>query len=105
MKRRSSPEPRWDPRWPGRHQKAYACIHVFGGERPALYVTRADGDWSVLCGEPHPDEPGYYRVVGIGHLVERDARLAEVLDLAPEEEAERTDAESLWVRSRVPDAT
>jgi hypothetical protein len=94
----------WDYKWPGRHRKVYACIHVFDGERPALDVTRADGEWSVLCGELHPDEATSYRVVGIGHLVDRDARLAEVLDLEPEEEAERSDAHSLWVRSQVPNA-
>ena len=99
-----SGESRWDSRWPARHQKAYACVHVFGGERPALYVTRADGDWSVLCGDSHPDETSSYRVVGIGHLVDRDARLVEVLDLVADEEAERADVDAVWVRSSVGDA-
>ena len=103
MKWKSRSGPVWDSRWPAQHQKAYACTHVFDGERPALYVTRAGGAWSVLCGELHPDEASSYRVVGIGHLVDRDARLAEVLDLAPEEEAERDDADAPWLRSQLSD--
>jgi hypothetical protein len=39
--------------------KAYACIHVFEGIRPALFVTREDGDWAILCGGMHPEDPDY----------------------------------------------
>ena len=64
------------------HQKAYVCIHVFDGVRPVLLVTRPEGDWCLLCGENHEDDASAYRVVGIGHVLERDGSLLEVLDRA-----------------------
>lgn len=83
------------------HTKTYVCTHVFEAERPVLYVTRPDGDWCFLCGaDDHPDDAVAFRVVGLGHVVERDASLGEVLDLAPNEEAERATASATWVRSR-----
>lgn len=80
--------------------KAYVCVHVFDGTRPVLYVTRPDGDWCALCGDDHPDDASSYRVVGIGHVVERDASVGDVLDLASNEEAERVAVGAPWIRSR-----
>lgn len=83
------------------HTKTYVCIHVFDRERPVLYVTRPDGDWCFLCGEDdHPDDAAAFRVVGPGHLVAEDISLNDVLDLAPNEEAERETVGGAWVRSR-----
>lgn len=81
------------------HQKSYVCVHVFTGERPVLYVTRPEGDWCFLCGDEHPDDASYYRVVGLGHLVDRDSSLIQVLDLRANEEAERSALGQPWVRS------
>lgn len=75
------------------------CTHIFERTRPALYVSRADGDWVVLCGDRHPDDPDQYRVVGIGHLLSDDPQLQEVLDLSPGEEAERETCDSAWLRT------
>jgi hypothetical protein len=72
--------------------KSYVCVHVFDGSRPVLYVTRPDGSWCFLGGDDHPDEGAAYRVVGIGHVIERDTSLREVLDLEPNQEAERSAA-------------
>lgn len=80
--------------------KAYVCTHVFDRSRPVLYVTRPDGDWCLLCGAAHPEEGSEYRVVGLGHIVDQDASLAEVLDLKVNEEAERGAMELTWTRSR-----
>lgn len=84
---------------PGDHQRTYVCTHVFKEERPVLYVTRPDGDWCFLCGDEHPDEGSEFRVVGLGHLMTRDGSLAEVLDLAPNQEAERDIVGGTWSRS------
>jgi hypothetical protein len=85
----------------GYHEtKAYVCIHVFEGTQPVLYVTRPEGDWCALCGKSHPDDANYYRVVGLGHVIEQDPTVAEVLDLAANEEAERQAVGGPWARSR-----
>ncbi|GAA1941019.1 hypothetical protein GCM10009717_04140 [Agromyces allii] len=75
------------------------CIHVFDRSRPVLYVTRPDGDWCALCGDDHLNDAGSYRVVGIGHLITYDPAVVEVLDLAPNQEAERAAVGEPWTRS------
>jgi hypothetical protein len=87
-------------RQPPYEQKSYVCVHVFEGSRPVLYVTRPGGDWCLLCGDDHPDEGAAYRVVGLGHVIGGDASLREVMDLEPNEEAERAAAGAVWERSR-----
>ena len=83
------------------HEKSYVCTHVYTDERPVLYVTRPDGDWCFLCGgDDHADDASSFRVVGLGHIVKRDPSLANVLDLAPNEEAERTAVTEGWSRTR-----
>ena len=84
---------------PNRDQKTYVCIHVFKKERPILLVTRTDGDWCFLCGQGHEDVANSYRVVGLGHLIDADPILREVLNLKPEEEAERQSVGSHWIRT------
>ena len=83
----------------GFHQKAYVCIHVFENAKPVLLVSRADADWCFLCGDEHPEDAAYYKVVGIGHVLEQDSSLEALLDLAPEEEAERIAPGSPWIRT------
>lgn len=83
------------------HQKAYVCIHVFENTRPVLLVTRPDGDWCLLCGDNHEDDPSVYRVVGIGHILERDSSLLDVVNLEPSWDAERTAMGEPWVRSPI----
>jgi uncharacterized protein YegJ (DUF2314 family) len=81
--------------------KSYVCIHVFDRTRPVLYVTREDGDWCALCGDSHPDDASAYRVVHLGHVLEQDPTLTELLDLSPNEEAERDEVGGPWVRTIV----
>lgn len=81
------------------HQKAYVCIHVFDDSKPVLLVCRPDADWCFLCGEEHPEDAAYYKVVGIGHVLENDSSLEELLNLAPEEEAERAAPGAPWIRT------
>jgi hypothetical protein len=80
--------------------KAYVCVEVFDRSKAASYVTRPDGSWCVLCGGDHPDDGSECRVVGLGHVVDHDPTLLEVLDLNPGEEAERSGVGASWVRSR-----
>jgi len=87
----------------GYHEKAYVCVHVFDSSRPILLVSRSDGDWSFLCGAVHEDTAENYRVVGIGHIVDRDATLNELADLAPKWEAERPSVGDPWVRRPAPE--
>ncbi|WP_370248909.1 hypothetical protein [Nocardioides sp.] len=81
------------------HTKTYVCLHVFDGRMPVMLVTRPDGDWCALCGDDHPDDAGQYRVVGLGHVIQQDPTLADVLDLAAGEEAEREIVGGPWTRS------
>jgi hypothetical protein len=79
------------------HRRAYVCEHVFTGASAVLYVVRdEEGDWQLLCGESNHDRP---RLVGLGHLIERDETLRQVLDLAPGETAERVSAGAAWRRA------
>jgi hypothetical protein len=78
------------------HLRAFVCIEVFNHESPVLLVARDDdGDWQLLCGEEHEGED-YVRVVGIGHPVDDDPSLVEVLNLAVNEEAERSVVGGPW---------
>lgn len=82
------------------HQKAYACTHVFEGSKPVTLVSRPDGDWCFLCGEEHKDEASSYRVVGIGHIFDKDPSLKELRDLPKDWEAERAQLGGEWLRTR-----
>ncbi len=86
------------------HRKAYVCIHVFTRERPVLLVSRPEGQWCLLCGDEHDDDASAYRVVGIGHLLERDPSINAVLDLPPEWDAERSADGQPWLRQPIPDS-
>jgi hypothetical protein len=82
------------------HHKAYVCSHVFDGASPVMLVSRPDGDWCFLCGQLHDESGVEYKVVGIGHLLAEDKSLAELTDLPPDWEAERTEAGGNWIRTR-----
>lgn len=79
------------------HSKAYACIHVIKRDRAILLVAHdLDGDWQFLCGDSHASSEGH--VVGIGHLLDSDPSLNELVDLPINSEASRSDANSPWFR-------
>lgn len=83
------------------HCKAYVCTHVFDGSRPVLLVSRPDGDWCFLCGDEHLESASAYKVVGIGHLFQRDPSLEPLADLSPEWEAEREAMGADWIRTSI----
>ena len=84
-------------------KKSYVCIDVFNKKKPVLLVSRDGDDWCFLCGEVHPNDASFYRVVEIGHLIEDDPELSNVLDLMPNQEAERESPGKPWIRTNLHD--
>ena len=84
--------------------RSYICSHVFNYERPILLVVHEDGDWSFMCGgtDHGPDD---CHVVGVGHLIDRDASLNQCADLPNGFEAERAGPNDGWVQSPIDAAT
>lgn len=79
------------------HIPAFVCSHVFLNERPILLVSHEDGDWQFLCGQSdHKDD---VHVVGIGHLLDRDHTLLELVNLPINWEAERDGTDKPWIRT------
>lgn len=66
-------------------------------------MSRVGGDWQFLCGHPEDEDPDACRVVGIRHLIDSDSSMIEVLDLEPEEEAERSVTGAAWIRTKATD--
>ena len=83
------------------HTKAYICSHVFDASRPVLLVNHEDGDWSLMCGDGHDYDHDLPKVVGIGHVLDRDPTIKEVLDLPADFEAERSAVGQPWVRRQL----
>jgi len=79
---------------------AFVCSHVFEKGSSVLFVSRADGDWQLLCGGAH-EEGEVPRVVGINHLLDDDPSLREILDLPTDWEAERPAHGKAWKRRPV----
>lgn len=76
---------------------AFICDHIFEMTRPILLVCHERGDWQFLCGGDHSDEARPH-IVGIDHLLDRDASLRAILDLPNDWEAERLAEGSSWER-------
>jgi hypothetical protein len=81
--------------------KSYVCSHVFAKARPVLLVANEDGDWSFTCGQADHGGSEDYRVVGVGHVVERDPSLNECADLPSGFEAEREAVGKPWLRTPI----
>ncbi len=73
------------------------CGCVFKNEKPILYVSHSGKDWQFLCGDEHESIEGA-KVVGVGHLTERDPSLNQLANLPKGWEADRIDQSSEWVR-------
>ncbi|MCV3764150.1 hypothetical protein [Rhizobium sp. TRM95796] len=79
------------------NQKSYVGIHVSEDTRPIKLVTRDEDGWCFLCGDLHPQDGASYRVVGAGHLFERDQTLLQLESLDLNYEAERSEVGSPWI--------
>jgi hypothetical protein len=83
------------------HLRAYICVHVLEKSAPILLVSRAgDGNWCFLCGEANHNDASTARVIGIGHVFERDPTLLEIEDLDADWDAEREAVGKAWIRTR-----
>ena len=79
--------------------KTYICEHVFAVERPILYVDPwLPGGRGVLmhCGS-HQKVTNEFVVVGLGHLLERDASLLELGEFPDNHYATREDENAPWL--------
>jgi hypothetical protein len=74
---------------------AFVCSHVFERVSSVLFVSRAEGDWQLLCGGTH-DERDVPRVVGLNHLLDDNPSVRVILDLPSDWEAERSAQGSAW---------
>lgn len=86
--------------------QSYVCGHVRDGELPVLVVSRLydeqdpeDGpDWMFSCGAADHG-PHEVDAVALGEVVQADPSLSEILDLQPQETAEREAPGSPWTRA------
>ena len=80
-------------------EPVFVCSHIFERSRPVMLVVHDDGDWQALCGDAHASEKP--RVIGMNHLLQRDIRLRELLDLPDGWEAERSSPAGPWERRAI----
>lgn len=68
------------------------CPHVLANERPVqAIVHHRDGGWQAVCGErDHAVDCGDFRVVGLNHLIDRQANLRQFEALPLAKIAEQT---------------
>ncbi len=75
----------------------FVCKHVFRSERPVLFAYREDGMLCLMCGEADHDESADgFKVVGVGHLLERDPSLNDLERLPEGAEVERLSVADPW---------
>ena len=85
-----------------RDDKCYACTHVLAAARPVLYACRKDGDLILACGgDDHDQSTEDWEVVPRGHVLELDAELDAIPDLAGNEQARRTAVGEPWTRGPI----
>ncbi|MGY1982408.1 hypothetical protein [Nocardia gipuzkoensis] len=85
-------------------EKCYICIHVFTEERPVLYACRDQDDLVMACGgADHRQDAEDWKVVHVGHLLQRDASLQVITDLRNEEQAERGAVGEPWLHGTIDD--
>ncbi len=74
------------------------CNHVFRHERDVNYVIHdKDGRLLLLCGaSDHEQSASELKIVGFGHLLDRDHLLRELPPLPPGWSVERSDGADDW---------
>ena len=76
----------------------YVCPHVYEGTKPVLDAIRdPEGDWQFLCGDSNCTETSQPKLVGVGHLTEKDGSIEEMTKLEPGTYAERSSQNEPWV--------
>jgi hypothetical protein len=79
----------------------YICRHVFEKSRPILLIVREGEDWQFMCGGSDHGGEGDCKVVGVGHLIDRDPTINECADLPDGFEAERKSVGKRWIRTPI----
>ncbi len=77
------------------HIAVFICSHVFEKTSPILYVCKDDDEFQFLCAGLHygDERP---RIVGLGHMVDSDKSILDILHIANGEEAERGSVAEEW---------
>lgn len=90
-----------DPDWvfaePPEHP-VMSCTHVVRRGDPVLSAARESDTWTVHCGTPG-HVPAELLTVHLAHVVRAAPSLRQLADLAPGEQAVRTDPDASWQRS------
>lgn len=78
-----------------------ACECVISGNKPVLAISHAGGDWQMYCSWSGHDFNATdihqtLKLIGIHHLVERDASLIEALKMPIDVGAERASLNHDW---------
>ena len=73
------------------------CEHIFKAEKPVLYVVHRENSWQFLCGGEN-ESVDDAKMVGIGHLIDRDPTLNHLADLPIGWDAERTTINDGWIK-------
>lgn len=76
------------------HTASFICSHVFDDTHPILLVCKDDGEFQFLCGGIHEGE--LPRIVGLGHMIDRDRSLLELLNMDDGYAAERESVGEVW---------
>ncbi len=77
------------------HTATFVCCHVLDQHAPILVAVRDDDeDWQFLCGADHAEADA--RLVGFGHVLERDPSIRALSELRCGHRAERPNAETGW---------
>jgi hypothetical protein len=58
------------------------------------------GDWQFLCGSGGHSDPNEAHYIHVGHALDLDSSLDEVVDLPADWEVERRELGCEWMRSR-----
>lgn len=83
-----------------RNLATFLCSHVLEDGHPVLYTCFTDGEWQFLCGGAHEDSSSC-RIVSLGHVLDGDFQVGDILDLPEGWGAERDSLQDSWVRFEV----
>jgi hypothetical protein len=86
------------------HQMSFVCSLVLRATRPVLLLVRTPDGFEFLCGDEHDwNVPESMIVAGIGHVLDHDVSLMQLMNLEAGEEAERAFVGGEWTRRSSPD--
>lgn len=86
---------------------AIVCEHVASGNFPILYATRTeplepeDSGWQFLCHSGLDEDDGKAQVWSIGHVIESDPNLMELIERPIGTILTRKDTNSVWTVKNV----